>query len=220
MFIVVTISSVFAYTLGQKKVVVTLNSNVAVIDGKPVSLEAPPVIVKGKTMVPLRFIGEAFGAKVDWDNTTKSATLTVTEKDCPPSPLHNDAYIRVADKVTSAGKKSKLFYIENGACDLSIWYFVGYQTGSLTKPKVLYSASITVNFYKEDGTLVKSFEGVGQKERDKYAECAKEKYSFCSLDNKTVWTNLEKGNYYFVVTSVVEQANIDDWSVILQEISK
>lgn len=224
MFIVVTVSSVFAYTLGQKQVIVTLNSNVAVIDGKPVSLEAPPVIVKGKTMVPLRFIGEAFGAKVDWDNTTKSATLTVAEKECPPCPLHNDAHVFVGDKVTTAGQKSKLFHLENGACNISLYYYVGYNydiVGSLNKPKTLKSAAITVNLYKDDGTLVKTFEALGQKERDKYAECmSKDKYGFCSIDNKTLFTNIDKGIYYFSVTAVVEQPDKDLWSITLDELSK
>jgi len=38
-------------------------------------LDAPPVILQGRTMVPLRFIAEAFGAKVDWVAATKEITL-------------------------------------------------------------------------------------------------------------------------------------------------
>ncbi len=34
---------------------------------KPVKLDAPPIIVKNRTFVPIRFIAEAFGAEVDWD---------------------------------------------------------------------------------------------------------------------------------------------------------
>jgi hypothetical protein len=41
-----------------------------------VRLETPPCIINGRTMVPLRFIGETFGAKVDWDGATQTITLT------------------------------------------------------------------------------------------------------------------------------------------------
>ncbi|MDD4028938.1 MAG: stalk domain-containing protein [Caldisericia bacterium] len=41
-----------------------------------VRLETPPCIINGRTMVPLRFIGETFGAKVDWDGVTQTITLT------------------------------------------------------------------------------------------------------------------------------------------------
>lgn len=48
------------------KVNVVVNGK-KVMDGK---------LVDGVTMVPLRVIGEAFGAKVDWDNKTRTATVT------------------------------------------------------------------------------------------------------------------------------------------------
>ncbi|MCE5222892.1 carboxypeptidase regulatory-like domain-containing protein [bacterium] len=44
---------------------------------QPLPLEAPPVIMNGRTMVPLRFIGEAFGAKVDWEAKTKEIKITL-----------------------------------------------------------------------------------------------------------------------------------------------
>ncbi|MDI6860655.1 MAG: stalk domain-containing protein [Caldisericia bacterium] len=36
----------------------------------------PFILPPGRTMVPLRFISEAFGAKVEWDGTTKTVTIT------------------------------------------------------------------------------------------------------------------------------------------------
>ncbi|MEF3245502.1 MAG: hypothetical protein K6343_05965, partial [Caldisericaceae bacterium] len=35
-----------------------------------------PEIIKGRTMLPLRFIAESLGCKVDWDGTTKTITIT------------------------------------------------------------------------------------------------------------------------------------------------
>jgi hypothetical protein len=39
------------------------------------SLDVPPIIINGRTMVPLRFIAEAFGAKVGWDAPIKEITI-------------------------------------------------------------------------------------------------------------------------------------------------
>jgi len=44
---------------------------------KIMNLESPPIIKNGRTIVPLRFIGEVFGAKIDWDARTQTITLTL-----------------------------------------------------------------------------------------------------------------------------------------------
>jgi outer membrane protein assembly factor BamB len=49
------------------------------IPSKVVTLETPPIIINGRTLVPLRFIGEELGAKVDWNSKTQTITLTLEE---------------------------------------------------------------------------------------------------------------------------------------------
>lgn len=47
----------------------------AYLDGEPLTFDVPPpVIINGSTMVPLRGVFEAFGAKIHWDNRTKTVT--------------------------------------------------------------------------------------------------------------------------------------------------
>jgi len=46
------------------------------LNGQPVYSEVPPFISNDRTMVPVRFITEAFGAKVGWDDRTKRITIT------------------------------------------------------------------------------------------------------------------------------------------------
>ncbi|MBQ3022949.1 MAG: right-handed parallel beta-helix repeat-containing protein [Clostridia bacterium] len=41
--------------------------------------DVAPYIENGRTMVPLRFVSEAFGAQVDWDAATQTATITSGE---------------------------------------------------------------------------------------------------------------------------------------------
>ncbi|KJD44132.1 N-acetylmuramoyl-L-alanine amidase family protein [Paenibacillus terrae] len=46
------------------------------VNGKTVNLDAPPVLRGNSTMVPLRFVGEQMGLKVDWNNKNKSVNLS------------------------------------------------------------------------------------------------------------------------------------------------
>ena len=47
--------------------ILAIDSSDAIINGVSVPLLASPVIIEGKTMVPMRFIAESLGMKVDWD---------------------------------------------------------------------------------------------------------------------------------------------------------
>ena len=50
------------------------NSIKVIIDNKPVSFDQQPIIVDGRTLVPLRAIFEEFGASVEWDGHTQTVT--------------------------------------------------------------------------------------------------------------------------------------------------
>ncbi|AIS51711.1 periplasmic binding protein [Thermoanaerobacter kivui] len=47
----------------------------AVVNGKNKTLDAAPMVISGRTMVPLRFIAEAFGAVVKWDKEASKAVV-------------------------------------------------------------------------------------------------------------------------------------------------
>jgi hypothetical protein len=59
-----------------KRIDLRIGSNIAYVEGVPVKLDAPPVIINGRTFVPIRFIMEMFGAKVDWDPFSSEITIT------------------------------------------------------------------------------------------------------------------------------------------------
>ncbi|QGQ99119.1 hypothetical protein EHS13_31695 [Paenibacillus psychroresistens] len=60
---------------GNTNVVLTLGSDQATIDGKSVTLGTKVVAINGSTLVPLRFLGETFGLWVNWNNSTKTASI-------------------------------------------------------------------------------------------------------------------------------------------------
>jgi hypothetical protein len=53
-----------------------LGANYASVAGRKVILQGIPVNMKGTTMVPIRFIGEAFGAQVVWNAPTQGIDIT------------------------------------------------------------------------------------------------------------------------------------------------
>ena len=56
---------------------VALAADVSVkLDGETLAFEQPPVIIEGRTLVPLRAIFEALGATVEWNGETKTVTST------------------------------------------------------------------------------------------------------------------------------------------------
>lgn len=54
----------------------TLGSATATVNGNPITLQAPPLLLPpGITLVPLRFLGAALGWGVGWDAATRTAVL-------------------------------------------------------------------------------------------------------------------------------------------------
>jgi len=61
---------------GDTVIVLTIGSTSPTVNGKIVPIDQPGIIVDGRTLVPLRFVGEALGVKVDWDGPTNTVTIT------------------------------------------------------------------------------------------------------------------------------------------------
>jgi hypothetical protein len=51
-----------------------------VVDGSQIQFDVEPVIEEGRTLVPMRFIFEALGAEVTWQEETRTATATSGER--------------------------------------------------------------------------------------------------------------------------------------------
>jgi hypothetical protein len=59
------------------QVAVTIDSLTAYIDNRPKTLDVAPRIENGRTFVPVRFIGEAFGAEFSWDEKNQKVTYII-----------------------------------------------------------------------------------------------------------------------------------------------
>ena len=54
----------------------TIGSAVAYKNGNPIQLDVPPQIVNDRTMVPVRFVSEALGCKVDWIDSPQTVNIS------------------------------------------------------------------------------------------------------------------------------------------------
>ncbi|MBN2286106.1 MAG: lamin tail domain-containing protein [Tissierellales bacterium] len=72
-----TVTSVFDGTT----VKLTIDSKTAYKNGLGFELLSAPVIVNGRTLVPVRFISESFGLFVDWEPITRTVLVSSTEMD-------------------------------------------------------------------------------------------------------------------------------------------
>jgi len=55
-------------------IILTIGSKTGYVDEVPHYLEAAPFLVSGRTLLPLRFVGEAFGISFTWDKQSKTVT--------------------------------------------------------------------------------------------------------------------------------------------------
>ena len=73
-----------SYFVVEKEDLTTINmqigNNGVVLNNENKILDAAPLISQNRTMVPLRFIAEAFGANVSWAQDTKTVTIVIDGK--------------------------------------------------------------------------------------------------------------------------------------------
>lgn len=71
-------------TRNQTTVILTIGSTQPKVNGQEWPLEVPAKIVNDRTLAPLRFVGEAFGGTVKWDDATRTISIN-SKKEEPPA---------------------------------------------------------------------------------------------------------------------------------------
>lgn len=92
----------FFLVLAQETIIqLSIGKNIAMIDGVPVPLDVPPIILNGRTMVPIRFISEAFGAEVQWDSETRTVRIYFERTFTRVTLQINNTIARINDKIVT-----------------------------------------------------------------------------------------------------------------------
>jgi len=63
----------------ETDIALTIGSTVMAVNSEPVQMDVAPEIKDGRTMLPARWVAEALGAEVDWDEANQQATIKLPE---------------------------------------------------------------------------------------------------------------------------------------------
>jgi N-acetylmuramoyl-L-alanine amidase len=93
------------------KIKLQLGKKEVTVNGKTQKLDVEPMNVKGSTLLPLRFIAEGLGLKVDWENKARAVYLTVPGSEQPTvptnEPVKDPAIIPVTVPNANSGSDSE-----------------------------------------------------------------------------------------------------------------
>jgi len=81
-------------TRGEVVIVLHPGDTLAHKNGQPLYLDVPAKSVKGRTMIPLRLVGEALGVVVEWDSAAKTVQITSRSGELVPAGDVSDSIER------------------------------------------------------------------------------------------------------------------------------
>ncbi|MDN5362282.1 MAG: hypothetical protein PWP70_1329, partial [Moorella sp. (in: firmicutes)] len=127
-------SSTVLITTLKTTLVLKVDSKEVSKNGEKLSLDGPVQVSNGRIMVPLRFLAEALGATVAWDEQNLTATITT-----PPLP--------VPERVANSGVfPARVAFTSNN----NLWLLDGSQAGS--KPvQVTKEGAVEILGWSPDG---------------------------------------------------------------------
>ena len=68
-------------TYADNKIELVIDSKTALLNGEKHELDVTPIIINDRTYLPIRFIAEGFGWKVDWNEQSRQVTITKQAED-------------------------------------------------------------------------------------------------------------------------------------------
>lgn len=129
-------TSVITATQDQTEVKLRLGDREATVNGRLLMLDVPAQAVKGRTFIPLRFFGEAFGAEVKWRAVDETVLITKGEVITSPIPGSNSGtalatslehsgsgWMRAGERITftlrGSPKQPATLYLNEGAIQVN-----------------------------------------------------------------------------------------------------
>jgi hypothetical protein len=74
-------------TAGQHTIALHIGSTTATVDGNQQTLDSPPFLIGGRTLVPLRFLSQALGASVNFDAQAQTVYVVQSAPTAAPAPV-------------------------------------------------------------------------------------------------------------------------------------
>ncbi len=105
----------------RSRVEMTVGKNTLVKDGIDVSIDVAPVIVDGRTLVPLRALGEASGKTVDWDGNTRTVYLGTGQQNAETAELVSEVWHETVGEIQFSIPKINLSGEDVERINQEIW---------------------------------------------------------------------------------------------------
>ena len=105
-------------TRNNKTVKLKIDDYMAYIDGKETILDVPATIINSRTMVPVRFISEMLGEKVEWDGNTRTVMIDsdyVRNVAIQPAlkPLTNNIHRNIPKEFATSSSYDDITYFDH-----------------------------------------------------------------------------------------------------------
>ncbi len=109
----------------------TMRSQIVYVNGTALNFDTPSINKNNRTLMPIRMLGEAIGATVDWDNTTRSVHITTTGSNSSSSAVSNVKvnFLTSSDTAVANGDSVTLTANANSSTDKV--KFVNASTGDI-----------------------------------------------------------------------------------------
>ncbi|TDG00916.1 stalk domain-containing protein [Paenibacillus piri] len=129
---------------GAQLIELTINKSTASINGETITLAVNAEIINGNTMVPLRFVAEALGADVSFNNDTRKVSITSVKTISTLEQKVNEIYSSIIDASMTDFQKVYAFnkYLANNV----IYDYNNYMNDTIPKES-----------FTPEGALLKGF---------------------------------------------------------------
>ncbi|MDN4617664.1 copper amine oxidase N-terminal domain-containing protein [Paenibacillus sp. PsM32] len=141
-----------------KTITLKINSSKVTVGSKVITLDVPAKVIKGRTVVPLRFVSEAMGAMVDWNQNKSLVAITTGNITKPISPTTEAGNFQFDPGFTDLAKK--LFVNNMKERDGKVTFTVPsgivayHNTTTLKRTDLVAGKAYTYTVGKDAGTLL------------------------------------------------------------------
>lgn len=106
-------------TYKDDEIRLTINQAAAYLNDKEQTLDVTPVIINDRTMLPIRFIAESFGYKVDWTQETQTVTITnaADKAQATAEPTVQPTAEPAGEETSEDGKALVVYYSATGTTE-------------------------------------------------------------------------------------------------------
>ena len=183
-----------------------LNNNKAYINGSVCNLDAAPVTLNGRTMVPARFVAEAMGCSVKWDAKTQTVDISTNSEEVKANTYR---VVRVVDGDT--------FVVDFNGTEEKV-RLIGIDTAESVHPDASKNtaAGVTASEYTKSLLTGKSVElEFDVQQRDKYGRLL----AYAYLDGYMLNKKLLEDGYAVVATYPPNVKYVDEFKAISKQSS-